>query len=102
LAVDGKVRVASAGHLQPYLDGEELAFDTGRPLGIDSDALYAESSLTLASGTSRTPRHRRRRRGQRPHTRELFGFDRTQAISMSAHAIDEAAHSFGLGVPQSG
>jgi hypothetical protein len=38
LAVDDKVRVASAGHLQPYLDGEELAFETGLPLGIGPDA----------------------------------------------------------------
>jgi serine phosphatase RsbU (regulator of sigma subunit) len=34
-------------------------------------------------------------------TRELFGFDRTQAISrQAANAIAEAARAFGLGAPQ--
>jgi serine phosphatase RsbU (regulator of sigma subunit) len=36
-----------------------------------------------------------------PITRELFGFDRTQAISrQAANAIAEAARAFGTGAPQ--
>jgi serine phosphatase RsbU (regulator of sigma subunit) len=34
-------------------------------------------------------------------TKELFGFDRTQAVSrQAANAIAEAARAFGLGAPQ--
>jgi len=96
----GKLTVANAGHPNPYLNGIEIPTDPNLPLGLAADTHYAEITLQLA-----------------PHqrctlvtdgvveatslTRELFGFDRTQAISaQSANKIAEAARAFGTGAPQ--
>jgi len=97
---EGKLTVANAGHPSPYLGGEEIPTDANLPLGLAADTHYAEIALELL-----------------PHqlctlvtdgvveatslTRELFGFDRTQAISaQSANAIAQAARAFGSGAPQ--
>ena len=96
----GKITVANAGHPNPYLDGKEIATEANLPLGLAADIHYSEIALQLP-----------------PHqlctlvtdgvveatslTRELFGFDRTLAISSQpASAIAEAARAFGTGAPQ--
>jgi serine phosphatase RsbU (regulator of sigma subunit) len=96
----GKLTLANAGHPNPYLNGVEITTDANLPLGLSADTHYTEIALELP-----------------PHqlctlvtdgvveatslTRELFGFDRTQAISaQSANAIAEAARKFGIGAPQ--
>jgi Stage II sporulation protein E (SpoIIE) len=48
LTTDGNLIAANAGHLQPYLDGHELALEPGLPLGFIPDATYPESHLALA------------------------------------------------------
>jgi hypothetical protein len=97
----GNITAANAGHLQPYLDGHELAFEPGLPLGFIPDATYPEFHLALApnqiltlvtdgvvEATSAT--------------KELFGFERTQSIShQTAHQIAAAATAFGDPTPQS-
>jgi serine phosphatase RsbU (regulator of sigma subunit) len=47
----GRLRVANAGHLAPYVDGVELAVENCLPLGIVSDASYVESSFLLEGKT---------------------------------------------------
>jgi hypothetical protein len=95
IASDGAMTIANAGHLAPYRNGEELAVDSGLPLGILAEGSYAETNYPLALGDRLTFVSD----GVVEATnekRELFGFERTQAIShQSAHAIAEAAKNFG-------
>jgi phosphoserine phosphatase RsbU/P len=95
ISARGAVAMANAGHLSPYRGGEEIELDSGLPLGIAADAEYEESLLQLAPGDTLTllsdgvveamdAKH------------QLFGFERTQAISsQSAEAIAAAAQAFG-------
>jgi serine phosphatase RsbU (regulator of sigma subunit) len=97
-APDGHITLANAGHLSPYLRGEEIPLCSGLPLGIDSDSAtetYRSAHFTLAPGETITflsdgVVEARNIRG------ELFGFDRTAAIStQSAEAIAQAAQHHG-------
>jgi serine phosphatase RsbU (regulator of sigma subunit) len=92
---DGTVTIANAGHLAPYVNGEEMKTENGLPLGLATDTDYAESRFTLAPGSTLTlltdgVLESRDARG------ELFGFERTTAIStQSAESIAHAAQAFG-------
>jgi phosphoserine phosphatase RsbU/P len=95
VSASGEIAIANAGHLAPYLNGQELCVDNGLPLGISAKADYAETHHLLKAGEELTflsdgvPEARNARR-------ELFGFDRTAAIStQSAEAIAAAASAFG-------
>ncbi|MGH9605971.1 MAG: PP2C family protein-serine/threonine phosphatase [Terracidiphilus sp.] len=95
VARDGIVTAANAGHLSPYRNGEELVIESGLPLGIVADAQYSESTFALAPGDQLTFLSDGVVEAQSP-TGELFGFDRTAAIStQSAEEIARAAQSFG-------
>ncbi len=91
----GKLIAASAGHLAPYCNGEELNIDGGLPLGLDANASYAESTFELPTAAQLTlvtdgVVEARAKDGQ------LFGFERSRAISnQPAAKIAEAAQSFG-------
>jgi hypothetical protein len=95
ITAGGEVTVANAGHLAPYCDGEEMALESGLPLGMTLDAAYAEHAFCLPPGQRLTMLSD----GVVEATnvrRELFGFERTQAISgQSAESIAEAARCFG-------
>jgi serine phosphatase RsbU (regulator of sigma subunit) len=77
------------------LNGSEIHFDSGLPLGFGAQADYPETSLQLAPGDTLTLLsdgvvEARNARG------ELFGFERTAAISaQSAAAIAHAALAHG-------
>jgi serine phosphatase RsbU (regulator of sigma subunit) len=92
---DGTVTAANAGHLAPYLDGQELNIDGGLPLGLNGQAVYAESTFELPEGAQLTlvtdgVVEARAKDG------ELFGFDRSCGLSsQSAQRIAEAAEAFG-------
>jgi hypothetical protein len=92
---DGALTVANAGHLAPYLDGTELEVLGGLPLGLAPDAEYPEQVFPLRPGECLTLLtdgvvEARNQEG------ELFGFDRTQALSRaSAKEIAQAAQAFG-------
>jgi hypothetical protein len=91
----GLLTLANAGHLAPYRNGEELPIDNGLPLGIALEATYAESVIQISSGDRLTFLSDGVVEAQSP-TGELFGFDRTAAIStQSAEAIALAAQQFG-------
>jgi len=92
---DGTLRLANAGHLPPYQNGEEIAVESGLPLGITPEATYAESTIHLAPNDRLTFLSDGVVEAQ-SSTGELFGFDRTAAISThSAEAIAAAAQQFG-------
>lgn len=95
LSPSGQVRIANAGHMPPYLNGKELDLEGSLPLGIKDEAEYRMQTISL-------------RRGDRlmfmtdgvveatNRAKELFGFDRTRAISSQhAAAIVEQAQIFG-------
>jgi Stage II sporulation protein E (SpoIIE) len=95
MAADGAITLANAGHLSPYRNGEEVPLESSLPLGIALDAAYAESTVRLAPGDTLTFLSDGVVEAQSP-TGELFGFDRTAAIStQSAESIAQAAQAFG-------
>jgi hypothetical protein len=97
----GEVTIANAGHPNPYLDGVEIQTDSNLPLGITLDVAYTETRLHLDAGQRLTLVTDGVVEATSAATKELFGFDRTQAISrQAANAIAEAARAFGLGAPQ--
>jgi sigma-B regulation protein RsbU (phosphoserine phosphatase) len=92
---DGRVGIANAGHLSPYLDGLELDLPGALPLGIVADQEYEATSFQLAAG-SRLTFYSDGVVEAQSQTGELFGFERAKDISTQpAAAIAEAAARFG-------
>ncbi len=95
IAADGTLTLANAGHLAPYRNGEEIPLDSALPLGVSPETTYAESRLQLEPGDTLTFLSDGIVEAQSA-TGELFGFDRTRAIStQSAEDIATAAQQFG-------
>jgi sigma-B regulation protein RsbU (phosphoserine phosphatase) len=92
LRKEGELIVANAGHPSPYCDGREVAVEAGLPLGVVAGVAYEESVVvgerfTLVSGGVVEAENAQR---------ELFGFDRTRAISTKpAQEIAAAAKAWG-------
>jgi hypothetical protein len=92
---DGTVTLADAGHPPPYVQGKEIPVEPGLPLGLSARTAYAESTFQLAAGERLTlvtdgVAEARNSSG------ELFGFERTAAISGEpAESIVHAAQEFG-------
>ena len=92
---DGRLTIANAGHLAPYLNGHELAVHGGMPLGLEATRSYAESSFVLRPDEQLTMLtdgvvEARNRQG------ELYGFQRTAEIATkSAEVIASMAREFG-------
>jgi Stage II sporulation protein E (SpoIIE) len=96
LHVDGRMQIANAGNPAPYCDGQEIPTLPNLPLGVVADAVYEESCYTLGYGRQLTFVSDGVVEATSHVNNELFGFDRTQAISIqSASAIAEAARLFG-------
>jgi serine phosphatase RsbU (regulator of sigma subunit) len=92
---DGALTMANAGHLPPYCDGEELAVESGLPLGLDAQSTYDEAKFELRPGAQLTLLTDGVVEA-RSTTGELFGFARAQAWSRkNAEQIVEAARAFG-------
>jgi hypothetical protein len=95
LSPSGQVRIANAGHMPPYLNGKELDLEGSLPLGIKEEADYRMQTFTLRHGD----RLMFMTDGVVEATnlaKELFGFDRTRAISSQrVTAIVEQAQTFG-------
>jgi hypothetical protein len=92
----GVVTLANAGHLAPYRGGQELSVQPGLPLGVTASSEdYKECSFSLEPGETLTflsdgVVEARNSQG------ELFGFERTRAVSThSAEGIATAAQRFG-------
>jgi phosphoserine phosphatase RsbU/P len=94
LSSSGTLTISNAGHLAPYRNGIELPTEAALPLGITADAEFPEQILQLVPGdlltliTDGVPEATQRR--------ELFGFERTAALSTQpAHIIANTAIGFG-------
>jgi serine phosphatase RsbU (regulator of sigma subunit) len=93
---DGKLTAANAGHIPPYLNGNELLLENGLPIGIAAGIRYPETTFTLPHSARLTLITDGVLEATNPTSKELFGFDRTTAISnQSAEAIALAAQQFG-------
>ena len=86
---------ANAGHILPYVDGREIPAETGLPLGLSADSIYPEMTIHLPLGSQLALVTDGIVEARNPHG-ELFGFDRTAALSnQPAEEIAAAAQSFG-------
>jgi phosphoserine phosphatase RsbU/P len=91
----GELAIASAGHLPPYLNSQEVALPGGLPLGALPGNLYDEVQLYLHPG-DRLLLMSDGVVEARKATGELFGFDRVHNLSnQSAFYIADAAKEFG-------
>ncbi len=91
----GRLTLANAGHVPPYWNGEEIPLESGLPLGIVSDLEYPETTVDLAPGDRTVIVTDGVVEAQSP-SGELFGFARTQVISVHPVAqIAAAAQAFG-------
>jgi len=92
---EGSMTAANAGHLSPYRNGVELEIESGLPLGLSADSHYPEAKFALDPSDQLTlvtdgVVEARAKDG------ELFGFPRTQAISIqNADQIAQTAQDFG-------
>jgi hypothetical protein len=90
---DGRVTMANAGHISPYLDGREVELENGFPLGITAHTAYGESEIRATGAVtflSDGVLEARNARG------ELLGFERMAALTAKPAAeIADAAQSWG-------
>jgi serine phosphatase RsbU (regulator of sigma subunit) len=92
---DGELVVASAGHLPPYLNSQEIALPGGLPLGVLPNTSYEEARLYLHPGDRVLFLSDGVVEARHP-SGELFGFDRVHNLSnQSAFYIADAAKTFG-------
>jgi len=95
ISQDGKATAANAGHIAPYLGGQEMRVANGLPLGLTAAATYAESALQLSPDDQLTLLTDGVLEARKA-TGELFGFARTASISAQpVHKIAHAAEQFG-------
>ena len=91
----GKITLANAGHLSPYADGLEIEVPSGLPLGLVPDVEYSEVRFELPPGRTLTLLSDGIVEAS-DATGQLYGFERTRAISsQSAASIAAAAKAFG-------
>ena len=92
---DGALVLASAGHLPPYLNSQEVAVPGGLPLGVLPDVCYDQVRLYLHPGDRILLLSDGVVEARRP-TGELFGFDRVHNLSnQTAFTIADTARTFG-------
>ena len=95
LTTEGEIVVANAGHLAPYLNGDELPLEASLPLGIIAGITYSQSTFELPAEARLTLLSDGVVEA-RSGTGEIFGFDRTSQISrLSAAEIAAKAQQFG-------
>jgi serine phosphatase RsbU (regulator of sigma subunit) len=94
---DGRVDLANAGQLPPYLNGDEIKMEGALPLGIIPDAEFSIASFGLVQGHSLILMSDGVVEAQDSHG-TLFGFERINAM-LRRHATPEeiakAAQAFG-------
>jgi serine phosphatase RsbU (regulator of sigma subunit) len=101
LTAGGKLTMANAGHLPPYLNGLEIAVPGALPLGVVAHAEYECATVQLVPGDRLTfvsdgVVEAQSQSRSKSRSSELFGFDRTREISREPAAqIAAAARAFG-------
>jgi serine phosphatase RsbU (regulator of sigma subunit) len=91
----GRVKIANAGHLPPYLNCEELTVPHGLPLGVAVENTDAEDTWHLGA-SDRLAFVSDGVVEARDPSGELYGFERTREISeQPAETIARTAQLFG-------
>jgi hypothetical protein len=95
ISANGSVAIANAGHLPPYLDGEEIDLPGALPLGVVEGAEYETAYFNLPEGCRLTFLSDGVVEAQNQKG-ELFGFERSRALAMQpASMIADSARRFG-------
>ncbi len=97
IGVDGAVRLANAGHLPPYLNGQSVAMEGALPLGVLEDADFPVSHFQLKDDDRLVLASDGIVEAMDEH-RQLFGFARLQKMlqtRVSAAELANAAQDFG-------
>ena len=95
LRPDGRIHIANAGHLPPYLNGQELDLEGSLPLGAANVIDFSSRILSLQPGDRLTFLTDGVVEAM-DSAHELFGFDRARTISnLPAAAIAQRAQAFG-------
>ena len=91
----GTFTIANAGHIPPYRNGKALLIGGDLPLAILPEVAYEEEQISFAAGDRFTIISDGVLEATNP-LREMFGFERTEAISVEpAATIAETARAFG-------
>lgn len=91
----GTLTMANAGHIAPYLDGQEVDVESGLPLGLDGSAEYHETTFGLGNHAQLTLLTDGVVEARKP-SGELLGFERTRELSTHpAREVAQAAQLFG-------
>jgi phosphoserine phosphatase RsbU/P len=92
---NGNVVLSNAGHLPPYLDGQEVPVSGALPLGAKAGTHYETMRLQMPRGSRLTFYSDGIVEAQNTKG-ELFGFERSREISMnSVESIVQVAKQFG-------
>ncbi len=97
VAANGEATIANAGHLAPYLNGEELAIEGSLPLGLVEAADFSRVDFHLREKDRLTFMTDGVVEAQN-EKKELFGFERTHELmrgKIAAAEIASAAQDFG-------
>ena len=95
LRPDGRMHIANAGHLPPYLNGKELELEGSLPLGA-ADVIEPSSHVIRLQPGDRLTFLTDGVVEAMNSANELFGFDRARTISnLPAAAIAQQAQAFG-------
>jgi hypothetical protein len=93
LGKDGTVTFANAGHLAPFLNGQEFPLDASLPLGLISYSDYSEITMQMQPGDQLTLYTDGVLEATNPDTKELFGFERMSKLFASRPSAAEAARA---------
>jgi hypothetical protein len=97
IAGDGKVTLANAGHMPPYLNGDPVAMEGALPLGIMPEAIFPVLCFQMAEGDRLVLMSDGIVEATDAEGR-LFGFERVHELlrtAISAAELAGAAQSFG-------
>jgi len=95
---EGAVTVANAGHLPPWVNGQEFAMSGALPLGMLAQVAYEESEFSLHCGDTLTLMSDGVVEARREKDGQLYGFDQVAmllATKPSAEEIARSAQRFG-------
>jgi Stage II sporulation protein E (SpoIIE) len=95
---DGTVTVSNAGHLPPWVNGQEFAMSGALPLGMMAQVTYEESAFSLHLGDTLTLMSDGVVEARREKDGQLYGFDQLAmllATRPSAEEIAGTAQRFG-------
>lgn len=95
ISADGTVELANAGHLAPYLNGNEVLLEGALPLGVAMGAEFAATKFSLEPGDGLTFVSDGVVEATNGRS-ELFGFERLREVStQTAQRIADSAKRFG-------